>query len=122
MVEGEGWKKAESIKLGDKIGVPRKIDLPEREIQLSYKFALNNLKKNSQNCILYEDYLRLKNKTKNFNEFRDLEIEELYEIKTLIETSFKKLGEDLGISLSMAYKLFNKKTVLRVKCQAVRIF
>src|SRR3989338_9217980 len=68
------------------------------------------LKKNSQICILYEDYLRLRNKTDNFNDLECLGTKDLYEIKTLTETSFSKLSKELDLSLSGVYRLFNRET------------
>ena len=113
LVEGEGWKPAGHIKVGDKIGVPRQINLPEKHISLDYRFALDRLRKNSQICIFYDDYLRLKDKTNDFNDFNELTTKEIYEIKTLTRTSFSKLSKVLGISLSLIYRLFNKKTVYK---------
>jgi len=128
-VEGKGWISAKDIKVGNKIGVPRQINLPEKEILLPYEFALDNLKKNSQICILYEDYLRLRNKTDNFNDLECLGTKDLYEIKTLTETSFSKLSKELDISLSGVYRLFNRETnhkkqlffnLLKSKCRKIR--
>ena len=118
LIEREGheeWIPVKEIKKGEKIAVPIKIDLPEKEISLNYKKAIENLRKNSDIVIDYSDYLRLKNKTERFTKFEKLNSKELYEIKTLLKTSFNELCDELSVNLTTTFRLFNKHSKYKEK-------
>jgi len=131
LVEKDGkeeWIPAKDISLGDKIGVPIKIDLPEKNINLDYQKAIKNLRKSAEIVITYEDYMRLKKKTDNFDNFDKLDSRELYNIKTLLRTSFKEISNELNLGLTTIFRLFNKDTeykredlicLLKKKCKKI---
>jgi len=105
----EEWTPVKNIKEKEKIAVPIKIDLPEKEIFLNYRKAIKNLRKKAEIVLTYKDYLRLKRKTNNFINFERLNSKELYKIKTLLKTTFKKIGVKLGLgSIATVFSLFNK--------------
>ena len=65
----EEWVPIKEIRKGEKIGVPKKIDLPQKEIKLEYTEAVRNLRKKGDRVITYTDFVRLKKKNKEFQEF-----------------------------------------------------
>src|SRR3989344_5492870 len=73
--------------------------------------------------------IRLKKKTRNFSNFKKLTAKELYEIKTLIKTSFSKISEELDVNITTAFRLLNKSsnykknelfTLFRIKCKKIK--
>ncbi len=125
----EEWVPVKNIKKGDKIAAPIKIDLPEKDISLDYKKAIRNLRKNADIVITYDDFLRLKRITANFTDFTNLDSKELYEIKTLLKSSFKELSKDLSLGITTIFRLFTKDTkyqkdnmldLLKNRCKNIR--
>ena len=104
------WVPAKHITTTDRIGVPRKIDLPEQRVSLPVQKALKVLKTSAQRVIDYAEYLRLRRLTKEFTDF-DVSIEDRYRLLLLAETTLTELASDLHIGLTTAYCLLQKKTV-----------
>ena len=57
---GFAWTKAEQIQVGDKIGVPQKINLPEKEIFFDVNKAVSNLRCRVKTVVDYNDFQKLK--------------------------------------------------------------
>jgi len=123
------WIPIKNIKEGEKIAVPIKLDLPEKEIFLDYDKAISNLRKNGDIVITYKDYLRLKKKTHNFKIFDKLNKKELYELKTLLKTSFNNLSQELDVNMTTIFRLFSKETdyhkeelfkLFKKKCKGIK--
>ncbi len=112
LVEKKGWTKAKNLEVGDKIAAPKRIKLPEKEISLKWRKALENIKEKARFCITYKDYLKLKEKIKNFGV---LNSEEIKKTLTLLRLSYKDIGKDLGISITAVYRIIHKKTNFKRK-------
>src|SRR3989344_1244182 len=127
--KGEKWIPVKDIKKNQRIGVPIKVELPEKDIKLNYKEAIKNIRKKASITVTYSDFKRLKRKTRNFTDFEILNVKELYEIKTLLQTSFSKLKTELNVSIATVFKILNRKRsknkerlwrLLRKKCGNIR--
>ncbi len=104
------WIPARNLKVGQKIGVPITINLPEKEIMLDYKKAISNLKNRGYIVIDYRIFEDLRKKTNNFKKFDKLSKDEIYKIKVLTQNSFLEMGRKLNIGMTTVFSIMNGKT------------
>ncbi|MBU2638203.1 MAG: ATP-dependent helicase [Nanoarchaeota archaeon] len=110
LVEGKGWVKAKDLMAGDKIAAPKKIILPEQEIQLEWEKAISSVKAKAEICLTYNDFLRLKEKTKRFKHFSGINPKETKELLLLAGLSYSAVMKETGLSLSQIYRIVHCKT------------
>jgi ATP-dependent helicase Lhr and Lhr-like helicase len=110
LVEDKGWVKAENLRMGDKIAVPSRISLPEKDVELKWEKALLNLREKAKVCLTYDDYLKVKRKTQDFRKFDHLTILENKKILAMVRLSYKDIKNELKIGITTAHRLVHKKT------------
>ena len=110
LVEGKGWVKAKDLKIGDKIAAPKRIMLPEKEIQLEWEKAISSLKAKAKLCMAYEDFLILKEKTEGFRLFSGVSPKQMNELMLLAGMPYKSLAKETGLSVSQIHRLVYQKT------------
>jgi len=107
--DGSYWVPAQDIKEGDRLGVPRRIYLPEHEIELPWREAIQHTKKTAKHVVDYETYTRLKEKTNNFSHF-NITTEEYYLLQLLTREPLVQLAQKAGIGLTTIHRLFQRTT------------
>ncbi|MBR9701241.1 DEAD/DEAH box helicase [Candidatus Woesearchaeota archaeon] len=107
--DGFSWVPAREIQPGDKVGVPRRVELPEKQIILPVEQAIASIRKSAKFVVNYEDFQRLKHKTRNFTVF-NLSTEEYYQLQLLSGFTMETLAQEAGIGLATTHRLFNHRT------------
>ncbi len=110
LTETRGWIRAAEIQKGEKIAVPKYLDLPEKEIELEWKKAILNLKSKAKISLVYEDYIRLKKKTRGFKDFSSADSTDFKELLLLARIEYKEMAKELQTSISMVHRILYGKT------------
>ncbi|MFH1637218.1 MAG: ATP-dependent helicase [Candidatus Woesearchaeota archaeon] len=110
LVEDKGWVKAGDLKVGDRIAAPKKIILPEKEVELDWNKALDVVRAKAELCLAHDDFLRLRKRTGAFKEFSGITSEETRELLLLAGISYTAAAKETGLSLSQIHSLVHRKS------------
>ncbi len=108
--ENKVWIPARELKIGERIGVPRRIDLPELKIKLPWREAILDVKNKAKYVVDFEEYCRLKTITQNFKSFNPQK-EDYYKFQLLTGKSMKDIATETGMGLTTIHRIFRKKTL-----------
>ncbi|HIC95286.1 TPA: DEAD/DEAH box helicase, partial [Candidatus Bipolaricaulota bacterium] len=107
---GYVWKPVREIRVGDRIGAPKRINLPEVEIHFDPTQALQRLQ-DAEVLVTRRDFDRLESKTASFKNFSRLYPQELRNLLAIVGVTYPRLAEAIGVrSIATIHRLIYGKT------------